>query len=65
MGSPHLDGDQVVGEFWVTATQDGGEASIAGCLIARLAGSDGLCTHFREYWFDLESKREPFEGWGR
>jgi hypothetical protein len=46
-----------------TLAAEGEEASIAGCLIARLAGS-GRCTHFREYWFDLEGHRQPFDGWG-
>jgi hypothetical protein len=38
----------------VLATNEGEEASIAGCLIARLDGRDCRCTHFREYWFDLK-----------
>jgi hypothetical protein len=53
-----------MGEFWVQATNNGEKASIAGCLIARLDGPGGRCTHFREYWFDLEGHRDPFEGWG-
>jgi ketosteroid isomerase-like protein len=65
MGRPMVDGDQVFGEFWVTATSQDEKASIAGCLVARLDGPDGRCTHFREYWFDLEGHCEPFEGWGR
>jgi hypothetical protein len=24
----------------------------------------GACTRFREYWFDLEGSRSPFDGWG-
>jgi hypothetical protein len=63
MGRPLVDADQVMAEFWVTATAEGEEASIAGCLIARLDDS-GCCTHFREYWFDLEGHRQPFDGWG-
>lgn len=63
MGEPLVDGDQVMAELWVTATAEGEEASIAGCLIARLDGS-GRCTDFREYWFDLEGHRQPFDGWG-
>jgi ketosteroid isomerase-like protein len=64
MGKPLVDGDQVIGEFWVQATNDGENASIAGCLIARLDGPGGPCTHFREYWFDLEGHKDPFDGWG-
>ena len=51
MGKPAVDGDRVIGEFWVRATNDGEKASIAGCLIARLDGPGRRCTHFREYWF--------------
>jgi len=64
MGSPLFDGDHVVAEFWVTSTNRGEEATIAGCLIARLDESDGRCTHFREYWFDLEGHLPPSDGWG-
>ena len=63
MGEPMVDADQVMAEFWVTATNEGEEASIAGCIIARLDDS-GQCTRFREYWFDLEGHRQPFDGWG-
>ena len=64
MGRPVVEGDRVVAEFWVTAANQGHEASIAGCLLARLDPVDGRCTSFREYWFDLDGKRSPFEGWG-
>jgi hypothetical protein len=64
MGKPIVEGDRVVAEFWVTAANQGQDASIAGCLPARLDPADGRCTRFREYWFDLDGKRNPFEGWG-
>jgi SnoaL-like domain len=60
MGRPLVEGDRVMAEFWVTAEDD---SSIAGCLIANL-DPHGVCTAFREYWFDLEGRRESFEGWG-
>ncbi len=60
MGEPLIDGARVMAEFWVQAAED---ASIAGCLIAELR-SDGRCSRFREYWFDLEGRREPFANWG-
>jgi hypothetical protein len=60
MGRPLVDGDRVMAEFWVRAADD---ASIAGCFIAHLDRA-GACTHFREYWFDLEGSRGPFDGWG-
>jgi SnoaL-like domain len=60
MGRPLVEDDRVMAEFWVLA---GDDASIAGCLIANL-DRQGVCTAFREYWFDLEDRREPFHGWG-
>ena len=64
MGGAIVEGNHVVVEFWVTATNRGEEATIAGCLIAQLDESDGRCTHFREYWFDIEGHTPAFEGWG-
>ena len=64
MGRAITEGDHVVGEFWVTATNRGEEATIAGCFIARLDQSNGRCTHFREYWFDIEGHIPAFDGWG-
>jgi len=60
MGRPLVEDDRLMAEFWVLAGED---ASIAGCLIAHL-DRHGVCTAFREYWFDLEDRREPFDGWG-
>jgi SnoaL-like domain len=59
MGRPLIEGDRVMAEFWVLAD----DASIAGCLIGHL-DPDGVCIDFREYWFDLDGRREAFEGWG-
>jgi len=63
MGNPVIDGDRVAAEFWVTATSEGEDATIAGCLIAHLS-SDGRCHFFREYWFDVEGHTSAYEGWG-
>ncbi len=65
MGTPIVDGDRVASEFWVTAANRGEEATIAGCFIARLDRTDGRCTHFREYWFDIDGRVGPFNGWGK
>jgi ketosteroid isomerase-like protein len=64
MGDPVIDGDRVAAEFWVSATSGTGAATIVGCLVARLA-EDGRCAFFREYWFDVEGQRGPYEGWGK
>jgi ketosteroid isomerase-like protein len=64
MGKPLVDGDQVVGEFWVTGGNRAREETFAGCFIARLDPADGRCTRFREYWFDIEGHARPHAGWG-
>jgi SnoaL-like domain len=65
MGVPMVDGDQIVGEFWVAMTDDDREATLSGCFVARLDPSSGRCTHYRQYWFELDGHPEPFDGWGR
>ena len=62
IGRPVVDGDRVAVEFWVLATKDGEDASIAGCLNARL-DETGRCTSFREYWFDLDGHAAPPVNW--
>jgi hypothetical protein len=63
MGRPVIDGDRVAAEFWVTATKGDEEAAIAGCFIAHI-DANGLCTYFREYWFDLAGHIAAYKGWG-
>jgi ketosteroid isomerase-like protein len=66
MGEPVGEADHVAAEFWVTlTTEDGEEGTIAGCFIAQLDPASGLCTHFREYWFEVEGHVPAYEGWGR
>ena len=62
MGTPLIDGDRICAEFWVVSPGEPA-ATIAGCLVARLA-ADGRCSHFREYWFDVEGAHPSFDGWG-
>ena len=64
MGTPIVEGDHVVAEFWVTAANRGEEATIAGCFISQLDPTDGRCTHFREYWFDIDGHASTYKGWG-
>jgi hypothetical protein len=63
MGTPVIEGDRVAAEFWVTASQGDETATIMGCFIARLT-PDGRCSHFREYWFDVEGHTDAYAGWG-
>ena len=65
MGRPVGSDDHVAAEFWVTLTTDAGEeGTIAGCFIAQLDPADGLCTNFREYWFEAEGQIPAYPGWG-
>ncbi len=64
MGKPLVDGDQVVAEFWATMTSRTEEATLTGCFIARIDPTDGRCSHFRQYWFELDGHVRPFDGWG-
>ena len=63
MGNPVIDGGRVAAEFWVTAAYGGSDTTIAGCFIARLR-PEGRCTHFREYWFEVEGHTGAYAGWG-
>jgi len=67
MGEPIVQGDRVVAEFWATMSnrQDEEEGTLMGCFIARLNPANGRCTHFRQYWFEVEGRVSPFNGWGK
>ena len=64
MGKPIIEGNQVVAEFWATGTNRDTVSTLAGCFIAQLDPADGRCTHFREYWFDIEGHASAYSGWG-
>lgn len=64
MGEPIVEGNHVVAEFWATGTTPAEEATLIGCFIAQLDPTDGRCTHFRQYWFDVKGHRNPYQGWG-
>ena len=59
IGSPLIDNDRVAAEFWASAR----DVAIAGGFIAHL-DREGLCSFFREYWFELDAAAQPFAGWG-
>jgi ketosteroid isomerase-like protein len=62
MGTAVAAEDRVAAEFWAQGVEE--DLTIAGCFIAKLDGSTGRCSHFREYWFDLEGQFAPDEDWG-
>ncbi len=63
MGSPFVDGDRVVVEFWTTMLVDGEPLTLPGSLLLRF-DDQGLCADLREYWTTLPELREPPQGWG-
>jgi hypothetical protein len=65
MGTPIVEGNQVVGEFWAAMSNRAeAEGTLAGCFIARIDADTGLCIRFRQYWFEFEGHSAPFPGWG-
>lgn len=63
MGSPVIEGERVIVEFWTTMKAGGDDLTLAGSLLMRI-DEDGLCTDLREYWQILPELREPPPGWG-
>jgi ketosteroid isomerase-like protein len=64
MGSPIVEGDCVVGEFWTTMSKPGEQATLIGCFIAQLDSESGRCRHFRQYWHEVSGHVHPYPGWG-
>jgi len=66
MGTPIVERDQVVAEFWSAMSNREGEpgSTLAGCFIARLDPTTGRCIRFRQYWLEVKGHSEPFNGWG-
>ncbi len=66
MGRPIVEGNQVVAEMWTTMSNREGEAggTLIGCFIAQLNPTTGRCTHFRQYWLEVEGYPSPYAGWG-
>jgi hypothetical protein len=66
MGRPIVEGNRVVAEMWTTMSNREGEmeGTLIGCFIAQLNPANGRCTHFRQYWLEVEGHVEPFNGWG-
>ncbi len=66
MGSPILEGNRIVAEFWTTMSNREGEpeGTLIRCFIAQLDPTTGRCTRFRQYWFETDGHFKPFKGWG-
>ena len=64
MGSPIVEGNCVVGEFWTTMSKPGEQATLVGCFIARLDPETGRCCDFRQYWHEVSGHVDPYPGWG-
>lgn len=63
MGTPFVDGNKAIVEFWTTMLVGGEALTLPGCLLLDF-NDEGLCTDLREYWHTLPEIREPFAGWG-
>lgn len=64
MGSPVIDGDRVVVEFWTRMAIDGSPVTLAGSLLLQF-DDQARCTRLREYWNFADGSLQPPSGWGR
>jgi ketosteroid isomerase-like protein len=63
IGSPIVDGERAVVEFWTTMAIEGDPVTLSGSLLLHFR-SDGLCTALREYWNFEQGTHTPPMGWG-
>jgi hypothetical protein len=63
MGRPFVDGKRVTVEFWTNMKIDGGDTTLAGCLLLDF-DDDWLCRRLREYWFFVPGNFDPPPEWG-
>lgn len=63
MGTPFVDGDRAVVEFWTNMSIDDNPVTLAGCLLLSFT-EDGLCSDLREYWNFVDGTHQPPPGWG-
>jgi ketosteroid isomerase-like protein len=64
-GSPLAAGDRATVEWWCILHDPatGTPRNAAGCLVLRF-DTDGLCTHYHEYWHSAQdSTLQPPQGW--
>ena len=64
-GEPVASGDRAAVEYWaVLRTPAGDDVTIAGATFLRF-DSAGLVVEHRDYWDQVDGRREPPLGWGR
>lgn len=63
MGTPFVDGERAVVEFWTKMRVEDNPVTLAGCLLLRFS-DDGLCSDLREYWNFIDGTHQPPDGWG-
>ncbi|HEV8649781.1 MAG TPA: nuclear transport factor 2 family protein [Actinomycetes bacterium] len=62
-GTPVVQGDRAVVEYWATLLEGGEPVTIAGCSFLRF-DADGLVTEQRDYWHQRDGHQQPWPGWG-
>ena len=63
MGTPYVDGDRAVVEFWTNMTVDGTPLTLGGALLLRF-DDDGACRSLHEYYAFTEGTADPPPEWG-
>jgi ketosteroid isomerase-like protein len=63
-GEPVVAGDRAAVEYWAVVEADGGQTTVAGASLLRF-GADGRVVEHRDYWDQVEGRREPPPWWGR
>lgn len=64
-GEPVVAGDRAAVEYWaVLRSPDAAEITIAGTSFLRF-DADGRVVAHRDYWVQVDGRRDPPAGWGR
>jgi hypothetical protein len=62
-GDPVVSGDRAAVEYWAVLRGER-ELTIAGCAFLHF-DAEGRVTDHRDYWDEVDGRREPPTGWGR
>jgi hypothetical protein len=63
-GEPVVAGERAAVEYWAILEAAGAELTIAGAAVLRF-DADGRVVEHRDYWDQIDGRREPPPGWGR